>query len=263
METLAAASDELVTILNFHIDGTLQSSDAEQQAVNADAVCTHYQAVGICELLLDAEVDAFFHHLIRSAQTRRWLLERNQRQPGYPERIVKASNARGLHAALAARAWPLARDIAALTATEWLPEVEYEDDFCAAHFLHRYLLGVDRTELLAVVARFEGALEGGTSPSLDLCQGLLSRDKGACEAAFEALIEQRKDKIRTMKRASVYAADALFRPLSAIFVEGLSWLSLLEAAGVQMKEEYVYCPSLARRSTYSPFEVTTFPAVPL
>ena len=66
-----------------------------------------------------------------------------------------------------------------------------------------------------------------------------------------------------MKKYSVFATEDFFIPTSAIFVEGLAWLSLLEIAGVGLPNEYTYCPSLARRKHYAPFVVTTFPSVPL
>lgn len=103
METLDDASQELVTLLNFHIEGAVESSDSIEQISNADAVYVYYQGVGICELLLDAEVDGFFHHLIRSAQSRLWVLERCQALGAPPLKLFKASNTGGLHAALAAR----------------------------------------------------------------------------------------------------------------------------------------------------------------
>src|SRR5262245_51484011 len=139
MSELADVSMEIALRLEFHIDGAMNAGGPEGQASNADAVTTYYQAIGICELLLDAEVDAFFHHLIRSAQTRRWILEKSHAGPGYPEKIVRASNVRGLHGSIAAYQWNLAREIAALSPTAWLAAVEYEDDFCYAHVLHRYL----------------------------------------------------------------------------------------------------------------------------
>src|SRR5689334_10291581 len=99
MERLDEVSGELVTMLNFHIDGALKSTEPLQQISNADAAGVYYQGTGICELLLDAEVDAFFHHLIRSAQCRLWALERGQKLSAPPLKLLKASNARGLHAA--------------------------------------------------------------------------------------------------------------------------------------------------------------------
>jgi hypothetical protein len=263
METLDEASEELVTLLNFHIEGAMESSDPIEQISNAGAVCIYYQGVGISELLLDAEVDAFFHHLIRSAQSRLWVLEHCQALSAPPLKLFKASNTGGFHAALAARQWDLARRIAQVSPTACLTDVEYEDDFCSAHFLHRYMLEAPPQELHAVLGRFEAVLEGDKSPWFELCRYMLARDHAGCARAFASLLEERTHKLTKMKRESVYATDSLFLPQSSIFVEGLAWLSLMERAGIPTEAEYPYCPSLARRVKYAPFEVTTFPSLPL
>lgn len=262
MSELDGICQDIALYLEFFIDGAMRSAGADGQAKSADAVVTYYQAMGICELLLDAEVDAFFHHLIRSAQTRKWILEKS-RTPGYPALVVRAGNVRGLHAAIAASQWGLAREIAALSPQDVLGEVEYEDDFCYAHFLHRYVLAAPHAELSAIVARFDGALEGGASTRRDLCRALLARDAKACEEAFAALIEEQTETVARKKAESLEATEGLFYPMSSIYVEGLAWLALLDAAGVSMPGEHAYCPSLARRKRYAPFQVTTFPAVPL
>ncbi len=263
MESLAEVSEELVTLLNFHVEGATQVAEPLQQLANADAVCTYYQAVGICELLLDAEVDAFFHHLIRSAQSRRWMLERSPSLESPPLKLLKASNARGLHGAMAARQWGLARDIARLSGTACAEGTEYEDDFCCAHFLHRYVQDAPPEELQSILERFEAALEGGASSHFELCRHLLARSQEGCSQAFSELLDERAAKLRKMKRESAYASDALFVPLSSVFVEGLAWLSLMEKAGLKTEAEYPYCPSLARRESYAPFVVSTFPSLPL
>ncbi|QSQ21986.1 immunity 49 family protein [Pyxidicoccus parkwayensis] len=263
MESLDEVSGELVTLLNFHLEGAEETEDPEQQVADADSACVYYQAVGICELLLDAEVDAFFHHLIRSAQTRLWVLEHGTQLEQPPRKLLKTSNARGLHAALAARQWELARRIARASPTTWMEGVEYEDDFLAVHFVHRHLLGAPPEELRALLDRFETVLEGGPSPRFDLCRHLLARDIPGCTQAFADLLDERTAKLKKMKRESVAASDELFVPQSAIYMEGLAWLALLEQAGIPTEPEYPMCPSLARQSKYAPFEVSTFPSVPL
>jgi hypothetical protein len=263
MESLDEVSGELVTLLNFHLEGAEEAEEPEQQLADAEAACVYYQSVGICELLLDAEVDAFFHHLIRSAQTRLWALERGMALAQPPRKLLKTSNARGLHAALAARQWELARRIARASPAVWMEGVEYEDDFLAAHFVHRHLLGAPPEELHSLLARFEAVLEGGASPRFDLCRHLLARDSQGCTQAFADLLVERTAKLKKLQRESVSASDELFVPQSAIYVEGLAWLALLEQAGLPTEPEYPMCPSLARRAKYAPFEVTTFPSVPL
>ncbi|AKQ70486.1 hypothetical protein A176_007398 [Myxococcus hansupus] len=264
MEPLDEISGEMVTLLNFHIHSVLQAtSDPVQQLAEADAACVYYQAVGICELLLDAEVDGFFHQLIRSAQTRHWVLERGAKLNPPPLKLLKASNARGLHAALAANQWELARQLARVSRTTCSDGTEYEDDFLAAHFLHRYVLDAPQDELRAILDRFEAVLEGGTNPRLDLGRQLLARDAAGCAQAFADLIEERSAKLKKMKRESIYATDSLFVPQSSIYLEGLAWLRILERAEIPTEPEYAFCPSLARQTRYAAFQVTTFPSVPL
>jgi hypothetical protein len=263
MESLDEISSELVTLLNFHLQGVQRATDPLQQVIEADSACVYYQAVGICELLLDAEVDGFFHQLIRSAQTRHWALERGMALSPPPLKLLKASNARGFHAALAARQWELARRLALASPTTCAAGAEYEDDFLAAHFLHRYVLDAPRDELAALLDRFEAVLEGGPAPRLDLGRHLLARDAAGCTRAFAELLDERAAKLKKMKRESIYATDGLFVPQSSIFVEGLAWLALLERAGIPTAAEYPFCPSLARQTAYAPFAVTTFPSMPL
>ena len=263
MSGLDDACREVATMLDFHLEGAEFGQSPVSQAADVDGAILHYQAIGICELLLDAEVDAFFHHLIRGAQVRKWFLEQARTSAGFPERSLRASNGNGIFGAIAAFQWPLARDIAALSPGAWMQEVEYEDDFAHMHFIHRYLASAPPTELADIVNRFEKALEGGPSPRLALCKAVLARDPDAGAEAITALIDGHRAELAHMKKFSLYATEDLFLPLSAIYVEGLAWLSLLETAGVVLPGEYTYCPSLARRKNYAPFEVTTFPRLPL
>src|SRR5580658_1329084 len=129
MEDLSDSAEDLVTYLKFYLAGAIASNDPAERAGAADAACTYFQGVGICELLLDAEVETFFHHMIRSGRMRRWLLREAQGQDGYPEKVLKSSNTRGVLAALVANDWTLAGDIARLSAQSWNQRVEYEDDF--------------------------------------------------------------------------------------------------------------------------------------
>ncbi len=262
---------DIATYLEFHIDGAMNSSEPESEASNADCVSTYFQAMGICELLVDAEVDAFFHHLIRSAQARVWLLERAAAQQGYPELVIRASQLTGFFGAVAAEQWPLARTIARLSVKSWSRTVEYEEDYACAHFLHRHVLTAGPTppevagptELADILDRMETALEGGPSERLGLARALLARDADLAAEAMNAFVDGQTALFDRMRRLSLSATEGLFTLRSSISVEGLAWLALFEQAGIRLRDEYPYCPSLVRSKPYAPFEVTLFPAVPL
>ncbi len=263
MINLLEASEELVTYLNFYIYEIQNSHDPAQRGSSAMAVSQYYEAVGICELLLDAEIDGFFHHLIRSAQTRKWLFQQALDTEGYPTKVLKASFNQPLFDAIAASQIELAREISKLSPDTYFSDVEYEDDFCYSYFLHRFLLGSPKKELNNILNRFEEVLEGDESPRLDLCRLLLDPDPRASEEAFLGLLEERKEKMQEFEDFSSYSDDALFYPNKNIFIEGLAWLRLLEDVGISMNDEYGFCPSIVRRREYGAFEVTTFPSIPL
>jgi hypothetical protein len=253
MSDLASVADDLVVYLRFHISSALRATDPEAIAVAADSACSYYQGVGICELLLDAEVDAFFHHMIRSARSRRWLLRRARLQPGFPDKLLKASNTRGLFAAIVANDFALAKEIAELSANSWNRRVEYEDDFVYAHLLHRVVAGDPPPLLGGILANYRRVLEDVETPRVRLCTGYLEASQDLALEAFVDLLEERRAEMETMKKTSVLATDELFAAWSAIYVEGLAWLRLLTRTGLETEAEYIFCPSLARVGQYAPF----------
>ena len=264
MQPLAEIAEDLVLYLNFYIEQVENTTDPEERGGAAVTVSAHYEALGICELLLDGVIDVFFHQLIRSAQTRKWLLERSKTDT-FPDKVVKASLVRPLCDAIAANQFTLARDIAALSPTAWLRDVEYEDDYCYAHFLHRYLLDDPQPALEGILTQFERSLEGGDSPRFRMCSTLLHTHHDQVGEAFHQLLEEREEKIENVKATSAHwdGGDPVLYANASVFVEGLAWLRLLERKGMTMDDEYRYCPSIVRTTNYAPFQATTFPGTAL
>jgi len=260
---IGSAAEEVVARLNYNIEGVLNASDPEQEAKYADAVCQGYELVAICELLLDAEVDEFFHCLIRGAQTRLWLLERAGRASGYPPRILRASNLTGLFAAVASSQWRLAERIARASPTRQDASSEYADDFCYAMYLHRHLMNAPTGESLEVLASFEAELEGAPSARFDLCRLLIEPNEADARECFEALLDEREAELESLRGTSTLAAEAAFALRGYLFVEGLAWLSLLRRSGTDLEGEFRLCPTPARTQDYQGFVVSTFPSVPL
>ncbi len=261
LEPLSEIAADLVGMLNESLEGVDEAVDPEDQLIQADSACAYYQGVGICELLLDANTDDFFHHLIRSAQVRRWMLQRKWPAEDEIRRLLRASNTRGLFGALAARQWGLAAELSKLAPVTTHPDDEVEEDFRYARLLHLELAGAPAAELDAALADFTAAADG-KGARLALCQALLAKDEPKALEAFAALIDERTAELEELK-SSAASRDSLFAPFSAIYVEGLAWLALLEQAGFKTERDYVYCPSLARGERYAPFVPSTFPAVPL
>jgi hypothetical protein len=258
MPDLADDAEELVTQLNFHIDCAQEAQSPDDIAVAADAACTYFQGVAICELLLDAEIDAFFQLMIRSARTRRWLLLRAQGQEGYPAKIMKPSNTRGLFAAILAKDWTLAKEIASLSSRTWNDQVEYEDDFCYAQFLHGLISGDPPEAQRILLGEYARALDGDEPARFRLCRSVVAGDAEEAQAGFAELIEDRRRELEDLAK-TLLATEDLFTPLSAVFVEGLAWLRLLDRAKLPTEREYPFCPSLARVEQFAPYAPEGFP----
>jgi len=153
--TLDESSVDLGTMLQLALQDVHYGTTTDVQGTSAESAVTYYQAMGICELLLDAEVDAFYDQLVRAGLMRRSLLELHASKGGVPDKIRKASKLRGLCGAIASGEWKLARSIAAISESECLDQVEYEDDFLVADFLHRFLRGDTGEDLVGVVDALE------------------------------------------------------------------------------------------------------------
>lgn len=263
LKSIEELPDEIVPHVNFLVE----AASREQKAVRLGNLCNeisrHYRALGICLLLGEAEVDAFFHWLIQSALTRRYYLERCARDRLEGDRHQRASFADPFLDAVAASQWSLARRIGELSPADWIPGAEYEDDFAYARFLH--LLAepsTPETELAPLLDRYERALEGGADVRLDVSRALLDRDQPAFDGAFEALVGERRrklDEIADPDLDSILAQDHAFEPNRHVFVEGLALLRFAEARGLATEVEYPTCPREARRKEYAAFQPLAFP----
>lgn len=225
-----------------------------------DEMSASLRAMAISYLLLDADTNAFYTELVISAQARRHYLARCAKG-GYADFYGVCSRWDPLFDALAARAASIARDIASLSPADWLEGAEYEDDYCYARFLHRYIAGdAQRHELEAILARFEAALEGASSARLALCKALLDRNQAAFDAAFDELLTDRSIEVEE-ERTGRAVEDVCAAVCTYVFVEGLGLLWLAESAGLKTQREYPSCPALARLPMTEPWPADNFPPI--
>jgi hypothetical protein len=252
--------DQLLLYLNFLIEFVERDPSIQSIGKRCHEISRHYRALGICSLLVEGDIDEFFHNLIRSAQTRQYFLDRC-RQENYLSDFYLAASFNGpFFDAVAANQFQLAGAIARLSPQEWHERDEYEDDFAYAHFLHGLVL--NQTEGLAqgpaILERFERALEGPLSPRLAVCKAMLTRDTDDFESAFGELLAAREAEMAAA-RLTVAAEEETFEPESGVFVEGLALLKLAGRLGVTPAPEHTMCPSMARRTDYRPFVPDGFP----
>jgi hypothetical protein len=246
------------------IEAVLESPSVASTGRLCVQVCRYHRAIGTCALLIDADVDSFFHGLLRSALTWRWYLESalGEGRLDHPARI--ASFTAPFVDALSADRPRIAADIAKLAPAEWRPDYEYEDDFLFARFLHALggASAPDESELASTLEAWDRALEGGEDSRLPICKALLERDSEGFDEAFRARIQARDAEFSKRANPEGDGADDNdydFVPNWRIWVEGLALLRLAEGRGLEVAAEYPTCPSIARVREYAPLPRAAFP----
>jgi len=216
-------------------------------------VSTKFRALAILTLLVKGEPDFFFHNLIRSGKSREAYLRR-LREAGLTREHHQASGRyEPLLDVIASGDWELARSIVSLSPSEFFSDHEWEDDYCYAQILHRFVAGAPlEQEMEMLFARLRRYLEREPSPRLDISRALVRKDQDAFDEAFDQLIEERGKQIEEDKENGQLEEPEIMAQRQ-IFVEGLAILRLAELQGLSTQDEYRYCPSLARvpmRSTF-------------
>ena len=203
-------------------------------------LCGKLRALGIIGLLIRGESDRFLHDLVRSGRVRESFLARLQLAGHQDDHHLAAGRVEALLDAIAAGDEELARRIAWLSPRSFEPAREYEDDFCYAQILHRIVHGVQATEVFApLFDRFASALQGQPSPRLTVTRALVARSQMDFDAAFDALLQERKAGIQAdIARAQIEDAQVLAE--REVFVEGLALLRMAGNAGLVTASDYLY-----------------------
>ncbi len=209
------------------------------------------RTLAILALLGKASTDGFVHSCIRAARARRLYLRRlavagidraHHRVSGCYEPLLDA---------IAAGDMQLVSDLALLTPADFRPPDEYEDDYCYAQLLFRLCRESDVEELPYFLDRFERYLDGDANPRLPVCRALVARDEGAFAEAFEAFLDAFEERIRrNIARGQLEDVHVLAQ--RHVSIEGLALLRLADRRGIPTSQDYMYCPSLARRPASQP-----------
>jgi hypothetical protein len=246
--------DPLATDVAFWLAG-IKSPDYPFEALGDVSleVCTKLRSVAIMVLLVRADTDLFLHNLIRSGIVREDYLRRCHAEKRTGDHHCVSGRPGPLFDAIAGGDLALAGRIGALVPAAFQAGREYEDDFCYAQALHRFVRpSPPEAEIPPLLDQFERYLDGKSSSRLDLCRALASRDQAAFERAFDALLDERSLQIAADKKRGELEEPPVVAQRQ-VFVEGLAVLRIAGLRGLRTKPDYPYCPSLARLPMRTPF----------
>lgn len=258
--SLVENREELIESIQDSLSVLLNPIAIRKAGKELEDAALHFQALGVCNLLLFADANRLYENLVKSGHTRRYFLHKSRQEGNEADYQLAISRWDSFLDVVAAGHFALARDIVALSSDTWVASGEYEDDFCYRHFLHQFIMPPEplREQHLADdLGRWQLWLEDQTSSRLACCTALLARDGASFAAAFDELIATQLAKVAEQRR-TVAAADITFLPRSQVFVEGLALLRLAERLGFSLRQDYPLCPALARLPAVRPFPEDLF-----
>ena len=216
-------------------------------------VSVKFRALAVIALTVGSSSDSFCHNLIRSARSRLCYLERVNRERQFNDYHYCSGRPEPLTDAIAAGEWVLARRLVELVPSEFRQGYEYEDDFCFAQILSRWIAEPSRDhEVPPLVERFAAYTEDQPNARLAVCHALAARDQEAFDDAFSDLLQARDLEIEAAKARGQLEEPHVIAQ-RRVFVEGLAILRLAQRRGLRTEREYRYCPSVARVPMRTPF----------
>ena len=248
MDPLPKVYDELREEAEDRLAEVAYGPPAADAARAYEALVDAFHGLAIGSLLLDYDPDRFRARLVHAAGARRQFYQVCLRDDA--EMFHRAlSRTDALFCAVASRHTPAARELVHLAPGEWVPDGEYEDDFCYHALIAREVAPDEAAglpEARALLDRFETALAGGTSVRLDVCHALADNDASAFASAFGDLLTEREAWAEDLYPSR--SNQPLFLMARYVFVEGLALLAIAEARGWPMPDRYAFCPEIGRLS---------------
>jgi len=239
--------------------GGLRATEGVALAEAGSDLCVALRTTAVASLLVELDIDRFYHSLIRSALVRIHVLERTPPNVQRMTRFCSVSRSASFFDAIAAGRTDLSSTIANLSSQEWMSRFEYEDDFLYARFLYDMVAaGPEAKHLPELLDRFEEVVDGTPSDQLDLCRLLLDPDRGGFEGTFNSMLSARTEWV-DFQRRSIGRDELAFAGEQHIWIEGLAILRLADSRGIAVEPEYRYCPQEARMPMESPFTDEGFP----
>jgi hypothetical protein len=203
-------------------------------------LCRNYRIAAIGQLLLLGDAAAFQLDLYKSGRGYLYFLE------GADEAQLITSRAVPFFDALGARDFEGAREIARRSRRTWASGIEYEEDFLYMEFIMgHFFRDLPDTAAAALLQRYERALQGTEDVRLDVCKALLTRQGEEFNSALDRMMAQREAR-QTRLREKGSLSEEAWATECQVSIEGLALVTLAERAGLPVRSDYLFIPSLAR-----------------
>jgi hypothetical protein len=201
------------------------------------AHCDYYRALGIAEVLLDGDDDAFRTALAKSGQMAAAGL------PHVPPATIVASQATAVFDALVVGDTAAAAAIAALLPSTPDLDLEYPEDFyflkfILGHFLHA-------ADHQAQLTAMQAALAGAEDAKYAACAALVARDHQAFAESLNKVLADHARRYQLLV-SSGSIADELAATLPYISIDGIVLLRYADSLGLPTLSEYPLVPSSVR-----------------
>ena len=232
---------------------SLMNKDNELYSELFSDICANYRRMGIAILLLEADVDAFYHCLFKSAQAFLAYLNIAKTNPSTDRYHLATGRSSPLFDAIVCQDLNTAKEISKLTRHAFSSGEEYEDDFCYFYFLMQlYFLQASSGELEKTLQQFQGAVKNHSSARLDLCKSLLEKDEKQFNLALMDLIDAHKERFAVYRKKENELPE-IIDTCSNIYIEGIALVWLAELRDMTTEKEYSLIPSIARLPMKQPY----------
>jgi hypothetical protein len=214
-------------------------------------VCRKLRTIAIAVLSAKADVNTFYHNLVRSGRIRERYLARCIDENQLLDHYRSSGWYAPLMDTIAARDFDLARRIAVLSPADFNEGHEYKDDYCYAQLVF-HLIGEGKHDPAGLLARFEAYAEAEPNARLDVMKSLVAVSQEDFDVAFSALLHEHRQTIDDAIESGEFE-DLHANASRRIFVEGLAMLRIAELNRLATEREYQFCPSIARSPMTDPF----------
>src|SRR5688500_7743617 len=172
MASLADINEDVQEEIEARVSTIASAATVAEIGDEFEYVAEYFQVMAAWHLLVQFDARRFRRHLVHSGYTLRFLLQRAQSEGNTQSDHLAISRTQAFFNTVCAGHYELAAEIVALSPREWIPDGEYEDDFCYMQFMHTVATTaeVDREFLGALLDRFEMVLEGESTARLALCR---------------------------------------------------------------------------------------------